>query len=236
LLGSLTDKEFQRVYSFYDPHQEGYIRYDYFAKNFQGIHRILPMSRFVHYKSLPLRTFARTWDMISSLFTNEYHRIYLIFVLWIGMGITWGILSQGWDPITATHFAVSALATGGLTAPPVDPQTGILPAGAALFCGFYCLFGIPLMALTLGIFARVLVEGYIVEEELAAITRPLSREEFRFASKSLCSTDNALHLSDYIVLQLMRQGKLSLESFEFMKRRYQILDQRRFWLKSVDPD
>lgn len=92
------------------------------------------------------------------------------------------------------------------------------------------------MALTLGIFARVLVEGYIVEEELAAITRPLSRSEFMFASKSLCSTDNALHLSDYIVLQLMRQGKLSLESFEFMKRQYQILDQRPFWLKSVNPD
>ncbi|KAL7536461.1 hypothetical protein ACHAXR_007175 [Thalassiosira sp. AJA248-18] len=237
-LTGLTDKEFQRVCSFYDPTypQEGCIRYDYFANNFQGIHRILPMSRFVHYKSLPLRSFARTWDMISSLFTNEYHRIYLIFVLWIGMGITWGIVDQGWDPITATHFAVSALATGGLTAPPVDSNTGILPAGPAWFCGFYCLFGIPLMALTLGIFARVLVEGYIVEEELAAITRPLSPAEYQFASRSLCSRDSALHLSDYIVLQLMRQGKLSLESFEFMKRQYQIIDQRRLWHRSIDPD
>ena len=38
------------------------------------------------------------------------------------------------------------------------------------------------------------------------------------------------------VLQLMRQGKLSVESFEFMKRQYQIMDQRRFWLKVADQD
>ena len=231
----LTDKEYQRVCKFYDPTHEECIRYEYFAENFLGINRILPMSRFVNYKSRPLRTFAKMWDMISHLFTNEYHRIYLIFVLWVGMGITWGILDQHWDPITATHFAVSALATGGLTAPPVGPD-GILPTGSALFCGFYCLFGIPLMALTLGLFARVLVEEYIVGEELAAITRPLTQAECEFAAKSLCSTDPAIHLSDYVVLQLMRQGKLSVESFEFMKRRYQILDQRRLWLKVTDQD
>ena len=83
----------------------------------------------------------------------------------------------------------------------------------------------------------MLVEGYIVEEELVAIARPLSPSEYRFASKSLCSTDNSIHLSDYIVLQLMRQGKLSLESFEFMKRQYQTLDQYQlFRLRGIDPD
>jgi len=92
------------------------------------------------------------------------------------------------------------------------------------------------MALTLGIFARVLVEGYIVEEELAAIARPLTQAEFAFASKSLCSRDDALHLSDYIVLQLMRQGKLNVGSFEFMKRQYRMLDQRGSWLRGVGPD
>ena len=55
------------------------------------------------------------------------------------------------------------------------------------------------MALTMATIARVLVEGYIVDEELAAITRPLTQTECQFASKSLCSTDSAIHLSDYIV-------------------------------------
>ncbi|KAL7552771.1 hypothetical protein ACHAWF_018596 [Thalassiosira exigua] len=225
----LTEKEFQRVCSFYDRNQEGCIRYEFFSDHFQGIHRILPTSRFMHHRHFLSRTFAQPLDFMMDLFTNENKRIYIIFVLWIFLGITWGIVDQGWDIITATHFAVSALATGGLTAPPVN-EDGILPAGAAWFCGLYCLFGIPLMALTLGIFARLLVEGYVVEEELAAIAHPLSLSECRFASKSLCSTDKAIHLSDFIVLQLMRQGKLNLDSFEFMKRQYQSLDQsRRLW-------
>ena len=37
----------------------------------------------------------------------------------VTLGVAWGMLRQRWDVITATHFAVSALATGGLTAPPV---------------------------------------------------------------------------------------------------------------------
>ena len=230
-LRSLTDREFQHVCSLYDPCGDGYIRYECFASKFEGIHRILPTSRFFVYynnsRALPVRIIVKAWDASTTLLTNENYRIYWIFVLWVSMGIIWGIYNQGWDPITATHFAVSALATGGLTAPPVDPLTGVMPAGSALFCGFYCLFGIPLMALTLGLFARVLVEKYIIEEELVALAKPLSQSEYRFASKSLCSTDNAIHLSDYIVLQLMRQGKLSVDSFEFMKRQYQTLDQRR---------
>lgn len=255
-LAPLTDREFQRVCNFYDPDREGCIRYDYFADNFRGMHRIQRVSRssiYEHYngKSFPSRTLARVYDVLSS----RRHRIYLIFVSWIGMGILWGIFDQGWDPITATHFAVSALATGGLTAPPVDPTTGILPTGPALFCGFYCLFGIPLMALTLGIFARVLVEGYIVEEELASMARPLSSSEFLFARQSLRSHNHAgyyyfddsnkdgngvmIQLSDYIVLQLMRQGKLSLESFQVMQRQYQMLDQQGdndfWWKRKSDP-
>ncbi len=93
-----------------------------------------------------------------------------------------------------------ALATGGLTVPPVESDTGVLSAGPALFFGFYCLFGISLTALTLGIFAGVLVEGYIVEEELAAIARPLTQAKLTFTSKSLQLRDAMLHLSNYVVL------------------------------------
>ena len=90
------------------------------------------------------------------------------------------------------------------------------------------------MAVTLGLFARVLVEDFMVEEELASISKPLTREEYAFASKSLCSTDSAIHLSDYIVLQLMRQGKLSMESFEYIKREYQVIDSDQHWYQKIN--
>lgn len=84
-----------------------------------------------------------------------------------------------------------------------------------------------MFALTLSQFASLLIEKFVVEEEILSIKRPITRSEFQFASKSLCSDDIGIHLSDYIVLQLMRQGKLSVESFSFMKRYFKVLDTNR---------
>ena len=148
----------------------------------------------------------------------------MVFALWIAVGITWGVMYQKWDVITATHFSVSALATGGLTGPEVNPVDGILPAGPAIFCGLYCLFGIPLFALTLGHFARVLVSKQVSALEANALARPLTREEFDLAKHLTTKEDNEVHLSDFIVLQLLRQGKLSMEAVEVMKQNFQSLD------------
>ncbi len=211
----LSDGAFAAVCEIYDPDRRGYVDYDHFSKTYQGIDRIL----------LPRNaSFARRlWDGLWTTVFHEGNRIFLWFVSWVGLGVAYGMKSQKWDFITATHFAVSALATGGLTAPPVD-EHGILPAEPAIFCGLYCIFGVPLFAMTLGQFASVLIESYLVEEEHAAIIRPLSESEYEFASKSLCTNDDAVHLSDFIVLQLMRQGKMSVESLQFMKRQFELCD------------
>jgi hypothetical protein len=136
----------------------------------------------------------------------------------VALGVAWGVAKQRWDVITATHFAVSALATGapsprraatprppqsappthaaplrwagGLTAPSVDAVSGVMPRDDALFTGFYCLLGIPLFALTLGHFALVLVESHVVAAERRAIAAPLRPEEFALA-RSLCSGSGA---------------------------------------------
>ncbi len=80
------------------------------------------------------------------------------------------------------------------------------------------------------------MEGYIVKEELATIAHTLTQAKYAFVSKSLWSRDDMLHLSNYIVLKLMRQGKLNLGYFEFMKQQYWMLDQRVSWLRGVSPD
>ena len=66
-----------------------------------------------------LSTTSSIYSFIISTWNNE-NRIYGVFIAWVLLGIAWGMIDQGWDPITSTHFAVSALATGGLTAPPVN--------------------------------------------------------------------------------------------------------------------
>ena len=172
-----------------------------------------------------IRKAAQIWELLKDSF-NGTHRIFTVFVIWISTGIWWGHERQGWDLITATHFAVSALATGGLTGPAVNAQ-GILPTEPAVFCGVYCLFGIPLFALTLGHYARVLVEGYVsaVEEKavLESIVQPLDVTEFEYA-KNLCSKDKYIHLSDFVVLQLLRQGKVDMRMVNLMKSQFELLD------------
>jgi hypothetical protein len=138
----------------------------------------------------------------------------------------WGVKRQGWDVITSAHFAVSALATGGLTGPSVNSE-GILPTEPAIFCGLYCLFGIPLFALTLGHFARLLVESYVtaVEEKIMSesISEPIDLTEYEYA-KNLCSTDADIHLSDFIVLQLLRQGRVDIRMINMIKNQFKQLD------------
>jgi len=111
----LSDEEFQRVCKFYDPNEEGVLGYDYFAQHFEGCQGLVALARTRKYNSPVARLIAKLYCLVADLITSDYHRIYLIFGLWVAGGVTWGVYSQHWDVITATHFAVSALATGGLT-------------------------------------------------------------------------------------------------------------------------
>jgi Ca2+-binding EF-hand superfamily protein len=223
-LMDISDNDIQRLWTKFDRFKDGVIHFEEFVGTYSGIERLVQSLQQKHSMN-PLRrllTQLRNW--LQHAWQLE-HRIYFVFVFWVSIGILWGMLDQHWDPITATHFAVSALATGGLTAPDVN-QDGILPAEPAIFCGVFCLLGIPLFALTLGHFARVLVSGHVAAMEASALTRPLSRAEFDLA-KHLTTKDSVVHLSDFVVLQLLRQGKLSLEAIEVLKQNFELLDSDR---------
>ena len=233
----LNDEVFLNICNEFDPKGEGKIRYgEFVVAGNVGLDRLILHHIHVvnsgYYKQhWWVQVFIDFWDTIASFICGEY-RIYLVFSAWMLLGILWGHLNQGWDLITSTHFAVSALATGGLTAPDVN-EHGILPTGPSLFCGFYCLFGIPLFALTLGHFARILISNHVAAANRTSIMRPLHRAEFEFA-KSLCSTDNFVHLSDYVVLQLMRQGKVSMDTVKIIKKQFNSLDRDRKGVLTMD--
>jgi Ca2+-binding EF-hand superfamily protein len=218
----ISDDDIQRLWTKFDRLKDGVIHFEEFVGTYRGIERLVQSLQQNHSMN-PLR---RLLTQLRNGFLQHAwqleNRIYFVFVFWLSIGILWGMLDQHWDPITATHFAVSALATGGLTAPDVNPD-GILPAGPAIFCGVFCLLGIPLFALTLGHYARVLVSGHVAAIEASALTRPLSGAEFDLA-KHLTTRDSVVHLSDFVVLQLLRQGKLSLEAIEVLKENFELLD------------
>jgi Ca2+-binding EF-hand superfamily protein len=223
----ISDDDVQRLWTKFGRLKDGVIHFEEFVGTYRGIEQLVQSLK-KQQKSMNLNPLWRLTTQLRIWLQQAWqleNRIYFVFMLWVSIGIMWGILNQHWDPITATHFAVSALATGGLTAPDVNPD-GILPAQPAIFCGVFCLLGIPLFALTLGHFARVLVSGHVAAMEASALTRPLSRAEFDLA-KHLTTRDSVVHLSDFVVLQLLRQGKLSLEAIEVLKQNFEMLDSDR---------
>ena len=231
---TLQNKEelFQKLCKSLDPQNKGQIQFTEFMKiGYYGIIHYKDNNHLLHRHKIT-RFFLQCWDTLIHIFLGE-HRIYLVFVLWIIMGISWGCHYQKWDVITSTHFAISALATGGLTAPPVNSD-GILPTNPALFCGFYCLLGIPLFALTLGHYARILLSKHIQEANLLAIKKPLNYAEFELAAKSLCTTDNVIHISDFIVLQLLRQGKVNMDTIRLIQKQFHMLDTDHSGVLTVD--
>merc|ERR1712146_507989 len=125
---------------------------------------------------------------------DHENRIFICFGFWLVMGVTWGCLKQHWDPI-------SAMATGGLTAPPVAAD-GILPGDDAIFVGCYCLVGIPLFALALSKGARLVVQSHHQAAERRAIATPMRQAEFELA-KSLFTDDDHVNLGEFMVLHLM---------------------------------
>ena len=248
----LTEDDIQILWKKFDKLKDGVIHFEEFVGTYRGIGQLIDSlktqqqeQRQLHgkhrstgknnnsnnhqpsYIFVPLVGLCRRYIMQLRLFLSKCwkleHRIYFVFCLWIGMGITWGIVRQKWDPITATHFAISALATGGLTGPAVNSY-GILEAEPAIFCGIFCLFGIPLFALTLGHFARVLVSNHINAMERVALTKPLTQTEYNLAKHLTTPNDNEVHLSDFIVLQLLRQGRISEDTIHTLKDNFDLLD------------
>jgi Ca2+-binding EF-hand superfamily protein len=220
----LSDDDVTRLFQKFDHLKDGVIHFEEFAGTYRGIDGLIASLRHDEEPSKPLT--ARLWSQLRSL-TQSENLIYYVFIGWTALGIVWGMVDQGWDVITATHFAVSAMATGGLTAPSVD-SNGILPAEPAIFCGFYCLFGIPLMVVALSHFARVLVAGHVAAMERDALTRPFTASEYHLAKHNLTHAKaRGLHLGDFVTLQMLRQGRLNIATFNVLKNEFDILDKDR---------
>ena len=63
----------------------------------------------------------------------------------------------------------------------------------------------------------------MVAAERRAIATPLRRSEFELATL-LTTDDGVVHLSDFIVLQLLRQGKITIETIRLVRAQFSMLD------------
>ena len=149
-------------------------------------------------------------------------RTLLLWAAWILAGAVWGVIAEGWDPITALYFAVGGLATGGLQAPSLT-DAGVLRPSSATFVALWCLTGIPIFGMALGQFASVFVARFIAAKERAAIDRAISDEEFDFAT-GLFKKDGKIDQAEFMALELLRLGKVEMGTLELIKREFERLD------------
>jgi len=155
---------------------------------------------------------------------GSFYTLYIVFVLYVGLGVLWGMKNQKWDPITSTHFALSLLVTGELTDPRIN-EYGTLPSNVAMFVGTYCLFGIPLFYCIIGRFAHNLVKGHLSNVERSIINTPLKPYEYDLVARSLCTpNDEYIHLSDFVVMHFLKRGHTDVDIVRLMKNQFEKLD------------
>uniref|UniRef100_A0A7S4DWT3 EF-hand domain-containing protein n=1 Tax=Lotharella globosa TaxID=91324 RepID=A0A7S4DWT3_9EUKA len=86
---------------------------------------------------------------------NLVIRIGILFLVWLSLGVIYGMAVEKFGFIQSVYFAVSALSTGGLQAPEIDDPTkedvGIF------FLGIWLVFGIPFYGAVLGAIAGEII-------------------------------------------------------------------------------
>jgi len=151
---------------------------------------------------------------------------------------------------TSLEFAVTAVTTGGLSGFPKEAgYDNSLKVGTAIFCGFYCLIGVPLYGLWIGKWAVVLgavdVKKAVEEECRKALDKGVdddiakaymeeympiiypSKEDGGIMSpevlqkkKEMIEKDNPA-LVDALFVYLIRTGKLDVDTLEGFRKGWQ---------------
>ena len=81
--------------------------------------------------------------------------------LWLIIGVSYGVIYEGWGVTYALRFAIGTLSASGSPTPVCTTPTSALPdspcqlgVARGLFVGTYILIGVPLWAFTLGQYNR----------------------------------------------------------------------------------
>lgn len=130
-------------------------------------------------------------------YRSKYIAIFSL-LLWIGVGLLYGLLFEHWTWTYSLKFSLAAVSASG-TFPPTCLATpnGSCDLGTtrSLLVGTYIIIGVPIFAYTMGQFAELLVERAIRYNEQRLMMRPLTTDEYKFAHQ-------------------LRQGKVSSEEEE----------------------
>ena len=124
------------------------------------------------------------WDVLDKLWHESCgkhltftRKALLAMVLWVGVGVVFGMVDQKWGFVRSLYFSVAAMSTAGLQAPAIRGDgTGLGDDFSAYFVAVFCLLGVPLFGVAMGLVANIFVDSLVQ----ARVTLPsdLTDEEF----------------------------------------------------------
>ena len=124
--------------------------------------------------------------------------------------------------IKGLYFAVAACSTAGLAGP--SPTDG----GSVLFVGLYTLFGVPMYAYTLGIFANGATATYIQAKAMKRRLNVISESEFAAADRlhngGTSDTGASIDKYEFALLWFLRNQLITPDDIGAMQRDFDDLD------------
>jgi hypothetical protein len=157
---------------------------------------------------------------------NEFPVTWLfttVLLVWLGIGIAFGMIEEEWSFITSLYFAISTCSTAGLQAVTLDRHWH------TTFCGFYALIGCPLYGFTVGLYANLLVSSYQKRAEIASINDQLNMHEVDTVAALLdhahaTAEDQTVSQSEFVLMHLLHLGMTSRDQLSDLKECFDKID------------
>jgi hypothetical protein len=141
-----------------------------------------------------IHTTSRGAKLLDIVLYDDYkYKFYVFFTafFWYLLGVAYGLVYEGYFLTDAMLFALGAMACAGNPPPPcfgVDESSCSVGTFRSLFLTLYLIIGTPLFTLMMGQFAGLVIDRAVHASELANMEKPLSDEEFAFASRFVFSS------------------------------------------------
>ena len=145
---------------------------------------------------------------------------FLFVYVWAG-AVTYTILEEV-NVIKGLYFAVAALSTAGLAGPSPDNMSCVT------FTGLFTLFGVPMYAYTLSIFANGATASYIQTQATKRRLHAINESEFAAADRlhntGSGDTPTSIDNHEFALLWFLRNQLISPEDIKSMEQDFEDLD------------
>eukprot|EP00603_Paraphysomonas_imperforata_P000212 CAMPEP_0114421914 /NCGR_PEP_ID=MMETSP0103-20121206/5333_1 /TAXON_ID=37642 ORGANISM="Paraphysomonas imperforata, Strain PA2" /NCGR_SAMPLE_ID=MMETSP0103 /ASSEMBLY_ACC=CAM_ASM_000201 /LENGTH=1036 /DNA_ID=CAMNT_0001590469 /DNA_START=406 /DNA_END=3516 /DNA_ORIENTATION=- len=155
----------------------------------------------------------------------EYYwpKVYMHFFLlvWVLLGIVWGVSSVQWSVLDAWLFAMTAMAKGGLVS---LPSSGV-HEWDYIFYSLYIVVGAPLMAVSCGTAANAISNYGRAQQKEKDLSAPMTEDELVMLNHlGIEDNDGFIDNAEFTLLLLVRIGALNPDLIGVLHDRYYELD------------